>query len=97
LPVHVSDIILGQSSNRLTPSQTTISTTTTTESTTATTSAAAEMTTTPIPKKQNARQRLRDFLLHDHEPGVHPIDDHEKVGRKANQQIILEIVSSLKI
>ena len=31
--------------------------------------------TTSLPKRQNARQRLRDFLVQDHEPNVHPIED----------------------
>ena len=47
------------------------STTTTTGA--ATTTTAAE--TTSLPKRQNARQRLRDFLVQDHEPNVHPIED----------------------
>ena len=58
-------------------SNSTISTISTTPA--APTTAAAEITTTPAPKKQNARQRLRDLLLQDHEPGVHPIDDINQV------------------
>ena len=59
-------------------SNSTISTTTAAAAAAATT-AAAEITTIPAPKKQNARQRLRDLLLQDHEPGVHPIDDINQV------------------
>ncbi len=59
----------------------TTTTAATTASTATATTAAAEITTTPIPKKLNARQRLREYLLPDHEAGVHPIDDHEKVSQ----------------
>jgi hypothetical protein len=76
--IQFSEWVLCQQDSK---SSTTTTAATTASTATATTAAAAEITTTPIPKKLNARQRLREYLLPDHEAGVHPIDDHEKVSQ----------------